>query len=528
MRLTRFLSLIAISTALWAQPAVIVAHDATSAVQAGDVLQVEVRGPAGGVASFQIEGINRVWPLHEERDGLYTADYTVRRNDNLNNKLLTATVKTGGGQLYRGEAPNRIGTPVPVVTLPPSTGAAGELQVRSIDVQPRDWLKAGGVASFEVVGTPGSRATLTAPGYFTNLPLSERVPGRYSATWTVPSGRGVLPGQPALLARLTRNDQSAIRLSGEQLRVDTVAPVVLACVPGNDENLALGQTELQVAYDEGNGSDLDRTRCTFYVDNQAQSERARYGDGLVTLRLPTALAPGRHRWGLTLVDRAGNVAQSVTNTFTVVGPTANLEVRHSATTAPQPGEVVTVTFTGPTGGRASFSIGTVATDQPMTETRQGVYTGEYVVRRTDRLAGLPVVVNFADGAGRRQQVRSDQAIGQVDNGRAPGTSGALAAPVITSPTANSTVEEQTALRGTAPAGARVEIVVEGTARVAGFLEMKVDPIKLAAVVNGEGVWATAPVRFERPALAGRTTYTITAVTVSGDRRSEPTVIKVER
>lgn len=98
-------------------------HDATGAVQAGDVITVRLEAAEGGAATFTV-GPNVNLPMNEGPAGVYVGRYTVRRGENLANAPVTSRLIVGG-QTFTIEAPNRIsattpsGTPpIPVVTAP--------------------------------------------------------------------------------------------------------------------------------------------------------------------------------------------------------------------------------------------------------------------------------------------------------------------------------------------------------------------------------------------------------------------------
>ena len=91
-------------------------HDATGAVQAGDVITVTLEGAPNGAATFTI-GQNVNLPMAEGADGVYVGRYTVRRGENLANAPVTAKLVVGG-QTFTVEAKNRVSATTPTGTPP--------------------------------------------------------------------------------------------------------------------------------------------------------------------------------------------------------------------------------------------------------------------------------------------------------------------------------------------------------------------------------------------------------------------------
>lgn len=513
-RVSRWAILVALAIGAAGAQDVVVRHNVPRSVQAGDVIQIAATGPAGATATFQFQGQTQTWPMQEAPAGRYAADYTVRRLDDINDKIVTVTLRLPNGRVLTGTAPNHIGRPVPDSTLPT------DIVVNSVDVRPKTWVRTGGTVTITVDGTPHCVVTATAGGLFDKLVLAERQEGRYSGSWTVPARGELTVSKPTAFLRLAQNGRSGVVPIDEFPGVDTVPPVVLATLPFEGESYATKLDTVAFAFYDAGGSDLDMAKSQFVVDGTNVIAQGNMQSGWITSRLNKPLAAGRHQMAITLVDNAGNAAQPVTASFTVGDASTAMAVTHDATRALEPGDTLTVRLTAPTGAKATYSIGAVVTNAPMTETATGEYIGRYTVRRNDKMADLWVVVDV-ELAGRHMQVRSATQL--------PGAQRAmtLVAPTFTAPLDGATVQAQTVLRGTATPGAKVEITIDSRALVAGFLETRGDTIKLTAAVNADGQWSTAPVAFERPALAGKTTFTIVAVTVQDAKRSGSTTIKVE-
>ncbi len=502
-----------------------VTHDANSPVQPGDVINITAKAPAGATGTFQIEGLKRNYPLVEGPAGWYTSDFTVRRGEVVNDRRLSATFQLRDGQVLRAEAPNRIGT-TPPPTTPTVAPTASDLTVVKSEIKPTTWVKAGDTISMGVVATPQSTVTVTAVGLFRDVKLEESRAGNYMGSWVVPRQPDLTISQPTFFVKVTKDTRTLIVPFNGTVMVDTAPPTIIAVTPADQDVYTTSLKQITVVYTDRDGSNQDKSKLRINLDGTDVAVTAAESNGVITCALPRALSVGRHQLSVTLVDLVGNKSEPVNSTFNIIPGTTALDISHDATADLQPGDSFGVRLNAQTGGRASFTIGTVVVDSPMAEVAAGHYEGSYTLRRNDKLAGLTVVITYVAPDGTRQQIRSN--VRGAAPGRTPAATGVLAAPVITAPTAGATVTQPTALRGTATPGAKVEITIDSLAVVAGFMEMRGDTIRLTATVNGDGQWATAPVTFERPALAGKTTFTIVAVTTQNDKRSEPTTIKVER
>lgn len=97
----------------------------------GDTLTVVANGPAGGIASFTIGGIQGNLPMAEQpgRPGTYVGTYTVRPGDIIQNAAVTVQI-SAGGQSQTASAPTSVtinGTPRAPIISSPQNGAVVEL-----------------------------------------------------------------------------------------------------------------------------------------------------------------------------------------------------------------------------------------------------------------------------------------------------------------------------------------------------------------------------------------------------------------
>ncbi|MHC9544847.1 MAG: copper amine oxidase N-terminal domain-containing protein [Vulcanimicrobiota bacterium] len=111
------------------------------------------------------------------------------------------------------------------------------------------------------------------------------------------------------------------------------------------------------------------------------------GSTLVPLRFISEALGADVQWQaasrtVMISSTSSNVPQSSsTPAPSVEGPKIS-SVSHNASGPLQPGNVLTVTIIGDAGGTATFDIAGIAVNLPMTETSQGMYSGNYRIPET--------------------------------------------------------------------------------------------------------------------------------------------------
>ncbi|HWP31523.1 MAG TPA: stalk domain-containing protein [Fimbriimonadales bacterium] len=110
-------------------------HEAPEVPEPGDVIRTRLEAEANGSATFSIGNIRNI-PMQEIATGVYVGEYTVRKGDNLQNAIITATFKSRNGEVYTVETGSKIsvdgGVPDPPTIISPTEGqkVTGNVVVR--------------------------------------------------------------------------------------------------------------------------------------------------------------------------------------------------------------------------------------------------------------------------------------------------------------------------------------------------------------------------------------------------------------
>jgi hypothetical protein len=112
-----------------------VTHNADGALRVGDTLTVRMRGTAGGLASFFIEGLTGNIPMTERQRGLYVGRFTVDTPLTVQNARLVVTLNVGG-RIDTAVASGRItvigsaGATVSIISPAPGASVGSPVVVR--------------------------------------------------------------------------------------------------------------------------------------------------------------------------------------------------------------------------------------------------------------------------------------------------------------------------------------------------------------------------------------------------------------
>jgi hypothetical protein len=86
-----------------------ISHNANATISPGDTLIVRMAAAPGSRASFSIGPIKNI-VMTERSPGVYEGDYTIRRDDELRNDVVTGTIETSDGETFTMQAPDRVST----------------------------------------------------------------------------------------------------------------------------------------------------------------------------------------------------------------------------------------------------------------------------------------------------------------------------------------------------------------------------------------------------------------------------------
>lgn len=501
-------------------------HDAHQPVQPGDVVAVVVQAAPGLRVAFSLGTIVNFKPMTEIKPGVYAAEYTIRRGENLNGQLVSAVVVQADGQRVTTTATYPIGSP------PPKPSVGEGLEISQVTCQAPEWAGPGSVVQFKVDADAGATGDVKPLGTGLSVPLAADRNGGYAASWTVPrTNKLLVEGRFPVCAVLSQGAKHAMLWAKEPLALDTRPPEFAAMSPGNGDERRDGASQVTVCVAE-NGSGIDPQSLVFTVDGRSVVPAAVYADGFVTWKPTEALPAGRHELALQLADRTGN-RTTLTWSFTVTAADIKSVTHNFTKTKPLPGDVVTVSAEGEPGGQASFSIGRDISGIRMTESPAGKYTGSYTVRRGQNLGGQTVGVVLTLPTGQKLTATAKEPISEATAAAPPAAptqpaNQPLTAPTVTSPADGAAVAEHQVFQGKAKANTKVRLSFASKASVVGILEVTGTLPTVTVTVNAKGEWQTEAIAMNRPGPVGKTTFTVTVVALEGDKESPATVLKVTR
>ncbi|HEX4965048.1 MAG TPA: Ig-like domain-containing protein [Thermoanaerobaculia bacterium] len=254
---------------------------------------------------------------------------------------LSATVADRAGNARTASVSFQVDTTPPTAAFTaPADNSFLNVKAPSIVLTYGDGTGAGVTpASVHIFLTPDGGTETEITGYFTV--------GAQQASGQIPAASPLADGTYHLRASLA--DQAGNAAAAQaSFELDTVAPTDQIVQPASSSVLATNTPAILISYQD-DASGVDTAKLVLKIDGVDKSSLLVASDGQATATLGAAdaLADGPHTITVTVVDRAGNTAPVVPQSFTVdtVGPTIQ------AAPAPPPNAAgwnstdVTVTFT---------------------------------------------------------------------------------------------------------------------------------------------------------------------------------------
>ena len=166
--------------------------NADSGLSPGSTLEFTVKGTPHSIARVQVTGTGVSLPLKESQPGVYTGNYTVRKNERgLKPSSLIRADLTRNGRTVNSD----FSFPASFAMLAANTVAPGSApRVDRFALAPVDRLEPGTELKFSLEGTPRAQASIQVPGLPMTLPMHEERPGRYIANYTLRKVDRVAPG----------------------------------------------------------------------------------------------------------------------------------------------------------------------------------------------------------------------------------------------------------------------------------------------------------------------------------------------
>lgn len=403
--------------------------------------------------------------------------------------------------------------------LPP---VPADVRIDSFTIDHRGQVSSGTSIRFTLRGTPGGIATMTIPNVQNQIPMDEVSSGVYQATWIVPNDRdGMNMGRLAPVANLR---------FGSTVRSYTLEPTtsepnespagIRDLAPEDQASVMVTRPTISAIFDDNGSNAIDTRSVRLFLDGVDVSSNATITSNSIRYIPAVGIGPGRHDVRLTATDEAGNrivrrwsfrvnqTSSHVVQSFTAEG-----------VEGARPGDVLRFTMMAEPNGRATFSIGGVIQNKPMTERTSGEYIGTYTVRRGDDLTDVPITARFVGRNGTVYNVDSRDMV-DVDGGP-------LDAPSILQPRVDVPVRNPLVVEGRAPANSRVRIRIDYSTNVRGVARLTGKIAEVTAVADADGRYKTDPISLDNFLTGKGTTYTITATTLgTNNRQSEATTLTV--
>jgi len=267
---------------------------------------------------------------------------------------------------------------------PEVTVTAAALAVTSLAAE-KPLYGAGQEIVVTLRGTPDAAAAFSLAGVTRgSVPMEEVDDGVYVGRTAVPAGANAT-GLP-LSGTLTLAGATATA-SGPPVALDTTAPE--AVLPGRVVISAPWAGEIEVSWDKSASADVEKYGVYRATAGPPATGGAPYQEVKGLTLVDTAVTPGlTYYYAVVPVDRAGNrgAARESVSIRAVAGegPAITSLAIDPLGRPVKPGEIVTVTAAGESGGTLTVDLGTLAQDVPLSETgRTGRYVGAYTVQDAD-------------------------------------------------------------------------------------------------------------------------------------------------
>ena len=290
---------------------------------AGSDLQFNVEATPRAQISIRIQGLQRNIALKETSRGVYTAEYTVKRQDRLtSSSQIRATARlrnqsaTSNYSFPTGFAgAPAVVTPPPVAVVPPPL----VLKIDRFAVAPVEKIEPGAELRFMLAGMTGAVASFGIPGVVDNVPMRETRPGVYEGSYTIRRLDNLAPSRP-IVATLRMGDKAVTSSLSQPLTTDAKAPVISNLSPREGEQL-VGNTTTSVSasFDDGGGVGVDPRSVRILLAGRNVTAESNITAQFFSYRAD--LPAGRYTVDVSAKDMVGNTVNKVWN-FEIAGTAA--------------------------------------------------------------------------------------------------------------------------------------------------------------------------------------------------------------
>ena len=288
----------------------------------GADLEFTVEATPRGQASVRIRGVQRNIPLREISRGVYTGEYTVRRQDRITETSpIRATIKVRNRSAsadYSFPA-GFSGAPVAVVPPAPAAPPPAVLKIDRFAVTPVEKIEPGAELRFLLNGMAGAVASFDIPGVIDNVAMRETRPGVYEGSYTIRRLDNLAPSRP-IVARLRMGDKVVTSTLTQPLTTDAKAPVLRNLTPREGEVVAGNvTTSVSASFDDAGGVGVDPRSVRILLSGRNVTAESNITAQFFSYRAD--LPPGRYTVDVSAKDLVGNTMSKVW-TFDVARPAA--------------------------------------------------------------------------------------------------------------------------------------------------------------------------------------------------------------
>lgn len=215
----------------------------TDDLSPGTPLSIRLEGTANGQASTKIQGVSRSILLKEVQDGIYEADYTLRKTDRLpRNASVKATLRIG-----KRSATSLLDGGLTLATQAATTVAnSGAVITRFVNA-PLGKIEPGADLDFTVEGSPGAKAIVRVPGIRRDIALEEVSSGHYEGSYTVRQS-----DKPAADARATARLTLAGKTAESTLNQALASAATVPAVAGTSAEAVVVALPLKITSHQPN------------------------------------------------------------------------------------------------------------------------------------------------------------------------------------------------------------------------------------------------------------------------------------
>ena len=282
---------------------------------AGADLQFTVEATPRAQVSLRIQGLQRIVAMKETARGVYTAEYTVKRQDRLTGSSQIRAIARLRNQSATSDysfpagfagAP-AVATPPPVAAVPPPV----VLKIDRFAVAPVDKIEPGAELRFMLAGMPGGVASFAIPGVVENVPMREVRPGVYEGSYTIRRLDNLAPSRP-IVATLRMGDKVVNSNLSQGLTTDAKAPVLSNLSPREGE-VVVGNTTTSVSasFDDAGGVGVDPKSVRILLAGRNVTAESNITAQFFSYR--ANLPAGRYSVDVSAKDMVGNVMNKTWN-----------------------------------------------------------------------------------------------------------------------------------------------------------------------------------------------------------------------